>query len=76
VLPVYRERRGISTAWRGKIPRAGAGCARLHIARPCSRSMTLFQLEPSWQLRPPAFHGNTAPMTFPGVSHDLPRADL
>jgi hypothetical protein len=62
VLPVYRERRGISTAWRGKIPQA-EGWLRHTLYTP---SVALFRLEPPRQLRPQAFHGNTAPISVLG----------
>src|SRR3954469_937931 len=76
VVPVYRERRGISTARRGKIPQAPVAPRHASYERYASPFPTGVP-PPSRQLRPPPFHGNTTPRPVsPGVSHDLPRADL
>lgn len=58
----YHRRR-----WRRAMP---------HMSATPARSRQAFR-HPSRQLRPPPFHGNTTPRPVsPGVSHDLPRADL
>jgi hypothetical protein len=76
VVPVYRERRGISTARRGKLPQAPVAPRHALYGRYAPRSRRPLR-HPSCQLRPLPFHGNTAARTVsPGVSHDLPRADL
>src|SRR4051794_23614100 len=57
--PVYRLRRGISTARRGKKKRKARRLAARHaIITPI---LTLFRTGPVLQLRPPSFHGNRAP---------------
>ncbi len=64
--PVYRERRSISTAWRGKIPQPRDRPRYTLFMGPRRPRSDRHRPAPPAPLRPPPFHGNRAPRPVHG----------